>query len=167
MKIDRNYQQEKIIFLYKDTHNKPIYTSSSLLTILILVAKIWNRQQRVGFFTYFPVRPVLRVCCATSTLFSAEQSLKVRQCFKSDMIHGRPQGWMMHRVHLMKMDVPHKFRCTWDKEKIITATSNPGVCSSLCCPLVSTLKGHQFFSCRWRGTSNILPRCFYHFHQCL
>lgn len=22
----------------------------------------------------------------------------------------------MHRVHLMKMDVPHKFRCAWDEE---------------------------------------------------
>lgn len=77
----------------------------------------------------------------------------------------RSQEWTMHRAHLMKMDVPHKFSCTWDWGKRITAMRERHILFAV--PPVSSLRGPQFLSCRWHGTSNILPRCFYHFHQCI
>lgn len=52
-------------------------------------------------------------------------------------------------------------------EKGITAISNAGTPHTLCSSPVLSLRGPQFLSCRWHGTSNILPCCFYHFHQCI
>lgn len=113
-------------------------------------------------YTYFPVRPVLRFCCTTSTLFSAEQSLKVRQCFKPGMIHGPRDGWCTEFIwwrwmFLTSLDAPET------KKK---ALLQPQI--QECAPLFAVPWSRlQFFSCRWCGTSNILPCCFYHFHQCL
>lgn len=79
-------------------------------------------QHCCGFFTPFADKNsfegLSRNNCSASNYFLLSRVLAVRQRFYASP--GTPsQEWTMHQVHLMKMDVPHKFRCTRDEEKTL------------------------------------------------
>lgn len=87
----------------------------------------------VAFFTSFAVRPVLRVGCTSSALFSAERRVKVRQCLKPDMIHSPRDGWCAEFIRWRWMFLTH-FDAPETRKKALLNFNSGSVLLSLLSP---------------------------------